>query len=143
MFGNKKFPSELLKYKDDFAYIEPGYKIDYSSWDVINLLELFNEKIYEELMNYSKFIKNSKLKKAYYYFKYDRTALVEKADLKLMKIPIIYPLLKLIYKILKRIKNIIFCDHYKLLKKENEDLKTEIEMIKQKLRELDNKKHHK
>ena len=143
VFGNKKFPSELLKYKDDFAYIEPGYKIDYSSWDVINLLELFNEKIYEELMNYSKFIKNSKLKKAYYYFKYDRTALVEKADLKLMKIPIIYPLLKLIYKILKRIKNIIFCDHYKLLKKENEDLKTEIEMIKQKLRELDNKKHHK
>lgn len=94
LFGNKNMPKELLKYKDKSFSSPDGYKIDYSSWDVINLIELFNEKIYEETKKYSEFIKNNKLKKLYYYCIYDRPALYEKLKCIIRRIPVIYPILR-------------------------------------------------
>lgn len=134
VFGNKDFPGELSNLKDEFMYIEKDNKIDYSSWDVINLLELFNKHIYDELQNYSKFIKNSKFKKLHYYLKYDREAIYNRIDSKLNRIPIVYGCFRISYKIAKRIRNIIFCDHYKILKKENDALKYEINIIKEQLK---------
>ena len=140
VFGSKQFPNSVLEYKNDFAMIDKDHKIDYSSWNSINLIELFNKEIYNQLLSYSKFVRNSKLKKLYYYLRYNRGALIDRIDSKLHKIPIVYQIVKILYKIIKRIKNIIFCDHYKLLVKENDKLKLEIETIKKKISELDNKK---
>ena len=135
VFGNRSLSNEVLRYKDLYAEIDNDYKIDYSSWDVINLIEVFNKNIYEELIWYSNFIKNTKIRKLIYYLKYERSLVYDRINAKLKKIPIIGFLIIIIFKILKRIKNILFCDHYKLLKDENEELRGEIRVIKKKMSE--------
>lgn len=101
-YGNKMFPKEISDLKDSSVKVEGDYRIDYSSWDVINLIELFNTKIYEELILYDKFVKKSKLKKLYYYLKNDRAALVRKMDFVLKKVPVIHPIFVGSLKVLKK-----------------------------------------
>ena len=90
VFGNKTLPYEILKYKDENYVEKENYKIDYSSWDVINLIELFNKEIYIKLWEFYNISSKRKFAKLLFYLKNDRGHLYDAVGNRLKKHPVLH-----------------------------------------------------
>ena len=121
----------------------PNYKIDYSNINVQNLIYQFNLSIYKKYLEIEASKTNKYTKGFFNMLRYDREHLLVAIDNRLKKIPVLYPIIKIIanvlyfvYRIFRRLKRILFNDYANKAKKDIEELNKVIDNLSEEIASL-------
>ena len=121
----------------------PNYKIDYSNVNVQNLIYQFNLSIYKKYLEIEASKTNKYTKGFFNMLRYDREHLLVAIDNRLKKIPVLYPIIKIIanvlyfvYRIFRRLKRILFNDYANKAKKDIEELNKVIDNLSEEIASL-------
>lgn len=121
----------------------PNYKIDYSNINVQNLIYQFNLNIYKKYLEIEASKTNKYTKGFFNMLRYDREHLLVAIDNRLKKIPVLYPIIKIIanvlyfvYRIFRRLKRILFNDYANKAKKDIEELNKVIDNLSEEIASL-------
>ncbi len=149
LFDNIKFNTPFLEYEDGY-FLDEKQKIDYSLDSVQEVITRFNNYVYNLIRNENKI--NLKwngfndfvwYKKIFFLLKNDRNRLKDIIREKLLGHKLLFFLFRSLFKVLRRIKRVIFNDYYKInlnridvintrldsLEEENEKIRNEINKI--------------
>lgn len=133
-FADNDFPHRIAVHKNEFIKCDPSLKIDYSSSDIIGLIKIFNDDLYDKLCKSDEFHFSSRWKKIKYYL--GNTSELYTRVLEKIHNRYLHKIMEIIFKVFGKIGRLFHRGNLKKIKEENDKLKFEIENTREIIRQL-------